>query len=240
MNLGFSDASISVVKRGMECRTQGILADHIGSEVCPKILRFCDDGYEMEVLSTAPHRGQLAMVTVFGKLVTQVWPRPPFQPEWLGGWLKPLYDWAKMAPWILPILPKLYWEEPPESYHYSLIHGDPALSNLMLRGDHTLIITDPMPRMEYRAEIPSLKEVDMGKLIQSAMGWERMLGCDAANSMWEDQEEVLRLIPETHQAKAMLWGAIHLARVAIRAPKKGRWKIAGWAEDASRRLVKEL
>lgn len=238
MILGFSDATISVLKRGMECKTQGLLAEYIGPDVCPQVLRFHEDGYEMEVLSPAPHRGPLALVTVFGKLVTQVWGRTAFRPEWLGSWLKPLHDWAEAAPWILPILPKLYWEEP--EHGYSLIHGDPALANLMLRDGHTLIITDPMPRMEYRAEIPSLREVDMGKLIQSAMGWERMLGCDSANSMWEDQDEVLRLIPAEYQAKAMLWGAIHLARVSIRAPKKGHHKIAGWAEDTSRRLVKEL
>lgn len=53
-----------------------------------------------------------------------------------------------------------------------LIHGDPTLSNLMFRhgiGFDQLCIVDPI---EPVGKIPSVHYVDIGKLLQSAIGWE--------------------------------------------------------------------
>lgn len=51
----------------------------------------------------------------------------------------------------------------------ALIHGDPTFDNCMLRADGQLVITDPIPANHA---IPNLVAVDMGKVLQSAAGYE--------------------------------------------------------------------
>jgi hypothetical protein len=236
--LGFSDATIAVVKRGPEeVREQGLLADHIGMNVCPRVLKFLDDGYEMEILSPPQYRSMFELTGVYTKLVAHVWNRRSYK-GWNSDWLMSLHDWCIKTEsyWLIDEIRRQYPEEPTDGY--CLIHGDPTLANLMVRGGGERVITDPMPRMEYRREIPNRMEVDLGKLVQSAIGWERMLGCDS--SMWEEHEKFLPGLPPAIRDKAVLWGAIHLARVAVRAPKKGKHKIASWAKYMSQELVEDI
>jgi len=231
--LGFSDAKLSVIKRGPEeVKEQGLLADHIGMKVCPRIIRFTEDGYEMELLEPPQYRSAAALYTVWDKLSKEVWPRNSWR-GWNDGWLEPLRRWADMVPYLEEPIKRCYPEEPIDGY--SLIHGDPTLANVMMRGKE-LVVTDPMPRMEYRKEMPNRREVDLGKLLQSAVGWERMLGCE--HKCWDKPELVLSNVDTELRPKVMLWGAIHLARVGLRAPGKGRLRIASWAIEQSRILAK--
>lgn len=232
MILGFSDAKLCITKRGPEeVREQGLLCQYIGEKVCPRVYKILEDGYEMEVLEPPPNRGADMLQNVLDLLAREVWPRRAYN-EWNSGWLDRLIVWSYGAPWLTAPIRLNYPTEPEDGN--CLIHGDPALSNLMCRGKK-IVITDPMPRLGYRSEIPNRKEVDLGKLIQSAAGWERMLGChdslDGEIYLVADQlgDAVMRRL-------AYLWGAIHLARVGIRARTKGRNKIARWAEDTSRML----
>lgn len=236
--LGFSDAKLAVVKRGPEeVYAQGMLADHIGAKVCPQILRFVTDGYEMEILVPPITRGRDALNIVYGMLASEVWPRRPYARFYQdhGGWLKPLTDWSMKASWITPAIQEIYPVEPTDGY--CLIHGDPALSNLMQRPNGQLVITDPMPRLPYRREIPSRKEVDLGKLVQSAMGWERILMEPMMLTMWNEVDAILSLVPFQETKPALLWGAIHLARVGFRARGRQNKRIESWAFGASRSLI---
>jgi hypothetical protein len=50
------------------------------------------------------------------------------------------------------------------------VHGDPTIDNLMLRQKTgELVIIDPLPATPYA---PDLLAVDLGKILQSASGWE--------------------------------------------------------------------
>lgn len=234
--LGFSDARLSVLKRGgEEVIAQATLADYIGQGVCPKILRYVPDGYEMEILEPAPHRTVIQLAEVLQRLRTMVWSRNERDSgastsQWLGA----LRKWCERnALYLLESVDRIYPTEPTEGY--SLIHGDPALSNLMLRGTY-LIITDPMPRLDYRIEIPNRPEVDTGKLLQSACGWERMLGCES--SMWNEPERLLTMLPEEMRAPTVLWGAIHLARITVRARISSNQRIEEWSRAQSRMLLR--
>jgi hypothetical protein len=51
----------------------------------------------------------------------------------------------------------------------ALIHGDPTFDNCMMRADGRIVITDPIPA---NFVIPNLVAVDMGKVLQSAAGYE--------------------------------------------------------------------
>lgn len=236
MILGFSDASISVVKRGgLEVSAQADLCIHIGERVCPEIYRIVPGGYEMEMLEPAPRRGVVQLAEVVQRLRSEVWDRPEFVPHARSPqWLELQRRWCALnAVWLVDSLHRLYPTEPVDGY--CLIHGDPALSNLMVRGEY-LVLTDPMPRLAYRAEIPNLPEVDCGKLVQSACGWERMLGVES--SLWNEPQTLLGMIPEEMRDKAVFWGAVHLARVALRARTKDKQRIADWAASQSQALVR--
>lgn len=236
--LGFSDAKLSVVKRGPEeVVAQGMLADYIGPKVCPYVTRFVADGYEMEILQPPLARDDIALKAVYDLLSHEVWPRRPWRRFYLDdrGWLEPLRLWSMRVSWITPALHEIYPVEPLDGY--CLIHGDPALSNLMQRANHEIVVTDPMPRLPYRTEIPSRREVDLGKLLQSAMGWERMLGESHHTSLFNDPDVLIRLLNVEDVRPAMLWGAIHLARVGLRARDRKNVRIESWAFGASRSLV---
>lgn len=236
--LGFSDAKIAVVKRGAEeVVAQGLLADHIGEKVCPRIIRFIGDGYEMELLHPPVTRDADALKIVYEILLREVWPRRSWNRYYRDdtGWRQPLLQWSMKVPWITAAIHEIYPAEPVDGY--CLVHGDPALSNLMQRANRELVITDPMPRLAYRTEIPSRKEVDHGKLVQSAMGWERMLGEPFGTTMWNQVEAILSLLPIAEIKPAMLWGAVHLARVGLRARDRQNRRIESWAFGASRSLV---
>lgn len=233
MILGFGDSVLRVIKRGPEAREQGLLCDHLGPSVAPKIFRFHDDGYEMEILEQPPSRGLIQLHFVMELLEKSVWGGACYQ-DWMYGWLDPLREWSKTAPWTRDAIDAMYSTEP--SYGYSLIHGDPTLANLMVRDDR-YVITDPMPRLEYRKEIPNRIEVDVGKLMQSAAGWEYMLGCEGG--MFGQHGVVMRRFPQ-YTRGGLLWCAIHLARVALRAPRKKRMDIAIWAEETSSAMIEEF
>lgn len=187
----------------------------------------------MEMLEPLRVHGKVELEYVAVVLESEIWTRPTYR-DWRFGWLTHLQSWASSyAPWTRAAIDAAYPEEPP--YGYSLIHGDPTLINLMRRGSQ-LILTDPMPRLEYRREIPNRPEVDVGKLIQSAMGWEYIL---SGNGLAMQESIVLNRFPKLARL-GCLWAAIHLARVAVRAPKRGRLDIAGWAEECSVTMIEQF
>lgn len=240
MILGFSDAEIVVAKRGVGVREQGALCEYIGDRVCPKVVRLLDDGYEMELLAPPEYHDNPNQVrNLYFVLDIMVWSKPEcLHPNMLrgGDWLESLKRWSMAnAPWLLAWIERCYPSEPTSGY--SCIHGDPTLANLMMRHGKC-ILTDPMPRLAYRREIPNRKEVDHGKIIQSCVGWENMLGCEHA---FDNQEDLfLNWIKPSERPLALLWAAIHLARLGRRAPGKGRESIAIWAFRQSHRLAEKI
>ena len=191
----------------------------------------------MELLNPSPHRTSSTLLSVQAILETKVWDREPYR-NWTREWLEPLHSWASDsgAFHIAEVIPLVYPEEPEDGYR--LIHGDPTLANLMIRSNGEWVLTDPMPRLTYRQEIPNRVEVDLGKLLQSAVGWERMLGYES--SCWDQPDLVLRTLSRDMRMKTMLWGAIHLYRVSRRALVKGTLRIANWAVHESTILCKML
>lgn len=233
MILGFSDATLCITKRGQGVREQGALCVALGPHVAPRIYDLLVDGYEMEILEQCPVHDETILSIVYDRLYKSVWSREDIVPVWNGGWLAPLHAWARStAPWLIYSINEQYPVEP--VYGYNPIHGDPTIANVMMRGDHH-VITDPMPRMRYRAEIPNRIEVDLGKLVQSAAGWENHLGCPHA--LVREEDLILNMLDDTLRRRALLWAGIHLARIAARATKKQNESTAQWAEWLSKELV---
>lgn len=226
MKLGFSDATIRIVKRGQGCREQGVLCRMLGPGVAPMVTELLEDGYEMEILEL-PHSYTMKMLEYVHQLLRyHVWIHLNPYPD--SGWLDPLLAWSHDSPWITPLLTRVYPTEPLDGY--SMIHGDPTLANVMLR-DSTMIVTDPMPRTSHRPEIPSRKAVDVGKILQSAAGWESIQGCSAP---LRDHGEILDSLGRNSLTnESLLWAAIHTARLERRATKKSDAKVAAWGHETS-------
>lgn len=230
MLLGFSDATIRILKQGKGSREQGELCRRLGPSVAPVVYDLVEDGYVMELLDQPPARGKYELLSVFARLSHSVWNRPycsKFEP---GGWLELLLKDSLDFPWLGEAISVCYPEEPTAGY--TLIHGDPTLANLMVRRSGEKVVSDPMPRMLYRFEIPDRREVDLGKLVQSAAGWEHMLGCPGA--LYEQEYLILNKLTPHDRRLACLWAAIHLARVARRAPARGEFQIEEWAQSSSK------
>lgn len=232
MILGFSDAKITILKQGMACREQGELCQLLGPKVCPNVVRISHNGYEMELLE-APRPRRLDLIHIIRNLLEDhVWGKPtPVLFSGDNGWLRPLIDWSTGSNWLTQGIVHEYPEEP--SGGFSRIHGDPTLANLMMRGKEFVII-DPMPRLMYRREIPNRVEVDIGKMFQSAYGWEHHLGESEAPLL--QHERLLGYFSADLARKGILWAAIHIARIARRARVKSLPLTEDWAEHASRDL----
>lgn len=86
-----------------------------------------------------------------------------------------------------------------------LTHGDPTAENVMLRGEAYVII-DPLPSTEA---VPDDLAVDVGKLLQSAYGWETMRGNDRARF---SPESVAKHFSAEVFEMGQLWCVVHFVR----------------------------
>lgn len=97
------------------------------------------------------------------------------------------------------------------------IHGDPTLDNLLLRpnpqkvGIRDFVIADPIPPDR---RIPNDRAVDLGKLLQSALGWESV----KAGGDWRDDpldciKAVLKDEDYDMCCRAWFWCCVHMIRI---------------------------
>lgn len=151
--------------------------------ICPRIVRTLPDGYVMERLvdnSVAVlHNVDHHLMRVRRLLAGVIWHRRPFS-EQHRLW----YD--KIVSYCIDVLEEHGFPEEGikdflriwnlQTYHTEecAIHGDPTLDNVLVRpvsapARDPLVLTDPLPPDD---RIPNDRAVDLGKLLQSALGWE--------------------------------------------------------------------
>lgn len=232
--LGNSGATISVVKRGVGCRAQGEFCQELGESVAPSILKIGpDDSYEMELLRPAP----LTLETLQQMrtlLAARLWSRHTFYG--LGAtWRFYLQDWvAKLGySWLIEPFAKCYPKSFEPKDRFCAIHGDATLANAMIRPwSGELLVCDPLP---WGGKIPPLIEVDLGKMLQSAIGWEVALGVMAEHPSWIP--EVLEGLSDELRARAVFWCAVHCARIPPYASRRGREDLSSWALEQSQRMA---
>lgn len=85
-------------------------------------------------------------------------------------------------------------------------HGDCTVSNAMRRDDGVLVVADPV---RPRPHVPRCREVDMGRLMQSALGWECVAYGDEPvewdqPEFWSDDEV---------RSRALFWGGVTALRI---------------------------
>jgi len=228
-NLGHSGAEISVLsdvvlKEGNGVREQGFYVEILGPAVCPEVRRFTDHGYVMEKLyEWKPLNRLSACERILQRLRLRVWNRPAaiqhsFRPDRFIDWTR--YTGSQM---LGELFKTIYGEGFPLEV---LTHGDATVANVMqTRESWEIKLIDPIPPRE---RVPSWKEVDEGKVLQSYMGWEDILNGSTMDPVYRNSdcyvgpymEEVLI------SAEAWFWLAVHCQRIL---PYAKREDIKQWA-----------
>jgi hypothetical protein len=166
----------SATKRGNQLvGGQGLWLRDNSAPSLPAVFSISDHAYTMERLGKFPIRLSDTLSTldhVKDLLQRDVWSQPAVVKFDLDAHLmrlKPL----DFAPLIRRKMVKLQQEIDWDLLKSCLTHGDPIIDNLMLRQDGSIVITDPIPATPG---IPDLLSVDVGRLLQSAVGYEKCLG----------------------------------------------------------------
>lgn len=111
------------------------------------------------------------------------------------------------------------------------IHGDATLANLMRRGSGgKLVFIDPL---RPQGKIPGYPEVDRGKLLQSAIGWEHELAGRKMPGMQKRAcvNAALSGLTKEVVERSWFWCAVHLIRLLPYAEKNNP-HVLPWAHDS--------
>jgi hypothetical protein len=242
---GFSGAEITfasdhVMKRSpgsTKAAEEGAYAALLGKKICPDVIHVGKDVYSMETLTVFDqydqHRPDVFRNMHYA-LELHVWNRQIVTPD--RSWMGNLIEW--LGPFGFPdrtvrMLNCMYPD--PERMAQCFIHGDPTVCNLMWRVPGTeFVIGDPIPPA---GKIPGRPEVDIGKMVQSAVGWEEQ--CYG----WEPVDHTL--VFDTllgHYSAGMreriwFWCAIHLLRTVPYSKANKRHDLAQWARQQAELIL---
>ncbi len=239
----------SVMKiSGIGLLEQAYLCDAL-YPVTPRILSKTrsvhSEAYTMELLqeplmSSEANYGTLWAIDtlrrVRGMLWYSVWTKPFSNPPAAELWIKELCAFIieRAQPEELDaygqLIEDLFVARPLDKY--SMIHGDPTLANTMVRTAplgtiSMLVLCDPIPP---KGKIPPHFTVDLGKLLQSAIGWE------AHQFGWRySVHRCIKTVLEGYEkldiARAWFWCAVHCLRILPYADKMEDRK---WARERAR------
>jgi hypothetical protein len=110
-----------------------------------------------------------------------------------------------------------------------LTHGDPTLDNVMLRNE-LFVITDPIPATPA---IPDLWAVDLGKILQSLVGYESArYGTPQHNPLQVTPRTLLRTLEWNDQIRAVYWCVVHFLRAMPYVDDKIHDNLKRCAHDA--------
>lgn len=196
--LVFDDETVrkyDVKRTGTRVRDQGIwLSGRPGVERLPDVQRIFADGYEMERLRQVPLEELVVererWCVVIQDSLESIWirhknnkPLPLFMTDEYdcGGPFVPFRPWQH-GRYVTKLLRqtsllqhrhtmrRMSWTIKWRGLEPGLTHGDPILENLLFRSN-TPVLIDPIPAC---GALPDLRASDVGRIIQSAVGYERI------------------------------------------------------------------
>lgn len=224
--LGFSGAKLEPIiayrKTASDAYEQGLRCVELGSDVCPLIYKVSEDSYLMEQLFPPGKKNLLAVKEL---LTRHVWNRE----VQIEPWKHHFHTWMEKtgSQFLIKYLETIY---PTNTLVGCETHGDPTWANVMKNDSGEYRLIDPLP---HRSEKPKLREVDLGKLLQSAIGWEEVLM--SRQDFDISEVKIAKILhgenPETCE-KAKFWLKVHLWRLLPFANKNNRPDIAKKAQEA--------
>jgi hypothetical protein len=200
------------------------LQQHASSAV-PHVLRVYDSSYVMERLVVPPTYlldHDLVMRVMINQLTAHVWSQSavaPLNHGMLQGKLERLLDnyegFAGFHTWITRTHASIVWK----NVHRCLSHGDPTFDNVMIREETgELVLADPIPATLI---VPDMRCVDVGKILQSVLGWERVRYRNdnftfhvGAGTLHEHlvHGDTVRGFDENEWRASVFWAVVHLLR----------------------------
>jgi hypothetical protein len=232
-----------VLKSSMEqnLHYQARYCKHLGEIICPRIIRPTLTGYVMERLTPMRYPKDVAcadqvLLNMVDALAKHVWAHDVAPGRGNETWKEHLILWADA--WVYDVrsvLKKLY----PCAMLQMRIHGDPTLSNFMWRvPDKEFVIADPI---EPVGKVPGLLEVDLGKMLQSALGWEALTVTGWVHLLPRHAlvDAVLNGFSEVSRKRAWFWCFIHLLRTIPYSKARTRHDVVQWAEQQAKEIWNE-
>lgn len=195
------------------------LLSHRGRSL-PRVTRVGEGAYDMEPLLAAPawalDHGAI-FAEMLASLNSEVWKLPAEVP----------YDEVALLTKVGELCHRFelrteyaHWRELHAEIDFGalptgLVHGDSTFDNVMFRestGD--LVLVDPLPSLITGPAIPDLRCVDLGKILQSVLGWEEIRYGDPAERFDVDVEtfRASAAHSQTEWQAVVLFGATHLLR----------------------------
>ena len=198
-------------------RSEAHYMAHLGLKVCPPVLQLTPDGYIMPMMIEISGDASL-LQSIVSLLQQEVWCHAPIDHD--ERWVTAFAERFGFIP------PKYIYEEKPVR-----THGDPTAANAMMTDRGQLRLIDPKPPGRG---IPSFMSVDLGKVIQSAMGWESVIAQNPpiAYTTFLNSSTTLEI------ARAIWWARIHMLRIAQREPSQSY--IKDWALQSAEELQRLL
>lgn len=227
-NFGFSEARIfigkdSVLKMTPMARTQALHLQTLGPKISPRVIESHPNYYIMEKLEQ-PTPDKLFTVETVNEvkrtLQNDVHTRLPHVLDF--DWQSQLGIFLEGYSYLLsPSTIEKFYDYPGQD-QYSLIHGDPILGNVMTRNGKILLIDPVAPR----GKVPSLPEVDYGKLLQSVLGWEAI----QQKTPYKSEHLISTVLQDLPNPKLIwFWATVHIIRLLPRA--HGRPDIVKWVDE---------
>lgn len=179
----------------------------------------------MEELPGAAYGDTYVLICIENLLEDRVWCHPSVDYDTTGQ--ENYIEFHKRLGWEVP-----EWAIPTK---FCRTHGDPTVSNCMVRRDGRIVLIDPRPPRCY---VPQCREADMGRILQSALGWETAAyGIPKA----EYVSPTFWFSPDVRN-KAIFWCGAAAVRILHQELKreKQNTKIIQWCEetrDKCRRFI---
>lgn len=198
----------------------------------PVVFDVRPDGYMMEHLEEVePFTLNVAdLDAIIGRLARGVWhfePEATFSPKLHLAKLDTLKPYASID--MLDFLLDARGAAFDTRQRWCLTHGDPTLDNVMRRMGH-FVITDPIPATHA---VPDLWAVDLGKILQSLMGFEiARYGVSPHDPLEVKPQHLLDTLQEPDRIRAVYWCVVHLMRAMPYVDDKIHDKLRGRAENA--------
>lgn len=187
------------------------------SPLLPRVFQVYARSYVMERLAVPPLR-LLNRYETIREIVTRlewhVWCHSALAPlnhDMLRAKLTDLietYDFQHIWGQIFRMTTHIRWNE----LRTCLTHGDPTLDNLMIReSTGEVVLIDPIPATLV---IPDLWSVDLGKIIQSLLGWEAARYDDSSLAFSMHPDTFLDMVgaSDNERQAAIFWSVVHLLR----------------------------
>lgn len=213
---------------------EAVHLDYLGKDVAAQVFMFGQnpDGSGRLIMEQLPHVPEYDLLLLAIRVLDDaVWSRKPY-PKWNG-----IVEHETGLHWARQFQLRFGFTVPDwvvKGEEYCLIHGDPTLANMRFDGIRLRFI-DPKPPGNG---IPPLASVDLGKIMQSYLGWEIALHSkvDAIGMMphyVDHQINPFENFPEEELRRAMFWCMVHFLRIVHR---EGQSWLGYWAAKNAKAL----